>query len=245
MHTYLYDGTFDGLLTVYFYAYKDNCIFNICPLQQYQPDLHSIKKDVHTEPDKAERIRKSIYTKLSSTVMYNLYLLYLSELPECNLLGLQYLRLCYNKGIVIHTAKHHPIIRQVEDYRYKVTRELDRMKGFLRFQQIDEKVYYAKFAPDHNQLPLLRNHLEKRFSDQKWIVHDQRRNTALIYNLHHSMLMPFTNEEAATLLQGRHDDYSELFRRYFNTIAIKERTNKRLQDQYMPKRYRDYMPETK
>ncbi|MBQ3119660.1 MAG: DUF4130 domain-containing protein, partial [Peptococcaceae bacterium] len=42
-----------------------------------------------------------------------------------------------------------------------------------------------------------------------------------------------------------HDDCIDLFQRYFNTIAIKERTNKRLQDQYMPKRYREYMPETK
>lgn len=245
MHIYLYDGTFDGLLTVYFYAYKDPDIYNICPLQQYQPDLLTTPKEIYTEPDKAERIRKSVYSGLSSSVMYNLYLLYLSELPECNLLGLQYLRLCYAQGIAIHHAKQHPVIRQLEDYRHKVLRELDRMKGFLRFQKIDEAVYYAAFAPDHNQLPLLRNHLEKRFSDQKWVVHDERRSTALIYNLHHSMLMPFTKEEAAQLLAGRHDDYSELFQRYFNTIAIKERTNKRLQDQYMPKRYREYMPETK
>ena len=123
--------------------------------------------------------------------------------------------------------------------------ELDRVKGFLRFQKIDENVYYAKFAPDHNQLPLLRSHLEKRFSDQKWIVHDERRNTALVYNLHRSMLVPLTTEEASQLVEGKHDDCIDLFQRYFNTIAIKERTNKRLQDQYMPKRYREYMPETK
>jgi len=244
MHSYLYDGSFDGLLTVYFYAYNDKNIYEICSQATYQPSLHTIPKDIVTQTDKAERIRKSVYAKLSSSVMYNLYLLYLSELPNCNMLGLEYLRLCYSQGLAIHNAKHHPVIRQLEDYRYKVTRELDRIKGFLRFQQIDSRVYYADFAPDHNQLPLLRNHLEKRFSDQKWIVHDKRRNTALIYNLQHSILIPFTDEEAAQLLKDKQDDYVELFQRYFNTINIKERTNKRLQDQYMPKRYREYMPET-
>ena len=244
MHTYLYDGTFDGLLSVYFYAYNDKDIYTICPQTLYQPSLHTIPKQIVTQKDKAERIRKSVYTKLSSTVMYNLYLLYLSELPDCDVLGLEYLRLCYKQGIAINNAKHHPVIRQLEDYRYKVTRELDRMKGFLRFQQIDTHVYYAKFAPNHNQLPLLRNHLEKRFSDQKWIVHDERRSTALVYNLEHSMIVPFTVEEAERMLQDKHDDYIDLFQRYFQTIAIKERTNKRLQDQYMPKRYREYMPET-
>ena len=177
--------------------------------------------------------------------MYNLYLLYLSELPDCDLLGLRYLRLCYTHGNAINQAKHHPIIRQTEDYRRKVTRELDRMKGFLRFQQIDEKVYYAQFAPDHNQLPLLRTHLERRFSDQKWIVHDERRNIALIYNLERSMIIPFTKKDSAQLLEGRQDEYIELFQRYFQTIAIKERANKRLQDNYMPHRYRNYTPETK
>ena len=244
MNTYLYDGTFDGLLTAYFYAYKDTNLYTICAQAKHQPALHETVKQIATQTDKAERIRKSVYDKLSSTVMYNLYLLYLSELPDCDVLGLRYLRLCYQHGISINQAKHHPVIRQVEDYRYKVTRELDRMKGFLRFQQIDKQVYYAKFAPDHNQLPLLRRHLMRRFSDQKWIVHDQRRNIALVYNLFDSMIVPLTQEEATALLQDKQDDYIHLFQRYFNTIAIKERTNKRLQDQSMPHRYRQYMPET-
>ena len=244
MNTYLYDGTFDGLLTAYFYAYKDTNLYTICAQAKHQPALHETIKQITTQTDKAERIRKSVYDKLSSTVMYNLYLLYLSELPDCDVLGLYYLRLCYQHGISINQAKHHPVIRQVEDYRYKVTRELDHMKGFLRFQQIDKQVYYAKFAPDHNQLPLLRRHLMKRFSDQKWIVHDQRRNIALVYNLFDSMIVPLTQEEATALLQDKQDDYIHLFQRYFNTIAIKERTNKRLQDQSMPYRYRQYIPET-
>lgn len=244
MHIYIYDGTFDGLLTVYFYAYKDHDIDSICTQEQYQPTLHAIPKQCITEPDKAERIRNSIDAKLSHTVMYNLYLLYLSELPNCDLLGLQYLRLCYSQGIAINQAKQHPVIHQVEAYRYKVTRELNRIEGFLRFQKLDETTYYAKFSPDHNQLPLLKRHLETRFADQKWIVHDERRNCALVYNLQQSLLIPFTAEDAHVLLDGKEDDYIALFQRYFNTIAIKERTNKRLQDQYMPYRYRKYMPET-
>lgn len=244
MYAYLYDGTFDGLLTVYFYAYNDHSVHTICPFALYQPTLHETPKEIVSQLDKAERIRKSVYQKLSSSVMYNLYLLYLSELPYCDLLGLQYLRLCYQKGIEIHNAKQHPVMRQVEDYRYKVTRELDRMKGFLRFQQIDNKVYYAKISPDHNQIPLLQTHLKRRFSDQKWIVHDEKRNQALLYNLTDCMIAPFSKEEATLLLQDKQDDYIDLFQRYFNTITIKERTNKHLQDNFMPKRYRQYMPET-
>lgn len=244
MNSYLYDGSFDGLLTAYFYAYKDADVYNICRETGYQPDLLSQPVCVTTEPDKAERILQSVQRNLSAYTMQNLYLLYLSELPDCDLLGLQYLRLCFQHGTGINQAKQHPVIRKVEDYRHKVHIEYDHMKGFLRFQQIDSRVFYARFAPDHNQLPLLRPHLERRFSDQKMIVHDEKRHCALLYNLQSSMIVSFTAEDAARLLKNSRDDHIDLFRRYFHTINIPERANPKQQAGYMPHRYRKYMPET-
>lgn len=244
MHTYLYDGSFDGLLTAYFYAYKDPDVYTVCPQQHYQPDLLSQPRSITTEPDKADRIYRSVRQNLSEQTLHNLYLLYLSELPDCDLLGLRYLRLCFVNGAKINLAKHHPVIRQVEDYRHKVHVELEHMKGFLRFQQIAPLIFYAQFAPDHNQLPLLLPHLRRRFSDQKMIVHDKKRHCALIHNLPHSTIMPLTDEDAAQLLQNSQDDTIDLFRQYFQSINIPERANPRLQAQYMPHRYRTYMDET-
>lgn len=244
MHSYLYDSTFDGLLTAWFYAYKDDTVYTICRNTDYQPDLLSQPVPVKTQPDKADRIRQSVQHNLSSYTMRNLYLLYLSELPDCDLLGLQYLRLCFQHGAGINHAKHHPVIRKVEDYRRKVYIEYDHMKGFLRFQQIGGQLFYARFAPDHNQLPLLRPHLERRFSDQKMIVHDEKRHCALLYNLQSSMIVPFTAEDAARLLENSLDDSIHAFRQYFQAINIPERANPKQQAGYMPHRYRKYMPET-
>ncbi len=244
MRTYLYDGSFDGLLTAYFYAYKDPDVYTVCRQQNYQPDLLSQSRNIVTEPDKADRIYRSVWQNLSEQTLHNLYLLYLSELSDCDLLGLRYLRLCFINGANINLAKQHPVIRQVDDYRHKVYKELEHMKGFLRFQQIAPLTFYACFAPDHNQLPLLLPHLQRRFSDQKMLVHDEKRSCALIYNLHHSTIVPFTADDAARLLQNSQDDTIELFRQYFQSINIPERVNPRLQAQYMPHRYRSYMGET-
>ena len=244
MRLYLYDGTFDGLLTAYFYAYKDQDIYDISRQDSYQVDLLSQPRSIATEVDKAARIYRSVCQKLSADTMRNLYLLYLSELPHCDLLGLRYLRLCFANGTQINRAKQHPIIRQVEDYRHKVMTEYDHMKGFLRFQQIDQQVYFGHFAPDHNQLPLLLPHLEKRFSVQKLIVYDEKRSCALLYDLQRSVIVPFSQADAAQLLQDKQDDTIDLFRQYFQSITIAERANPRLQAQYMPHRYRKYMPET-
>lgn len=244
MQTYLYDGTFEGLLTAFFYAYRDPDIYDIARQDNYQPDLLSQPVVIHTEQDKVNRIEQSVKHNLSEHTFQNLFFLYLSELPNCDWLGLRYLRLCFTEGAGINRAKHHPIIRQVEDYRHKVSIELDHMKGFLRFEQIDQMVFYAHFAPDHNQLPLLQPHLQKRFSDQKMIVHDEKRNCALIYNLQYSMLIPYTKEDAIQLLQSKNDDCIALFRQYVQSVNIPERANPKLQLAYMPRRYRKYMPET-
>ncbi|MBR4944562.1 MAG: TIGR03915 family putative DNA repair protein [Peptococcaceae bacterium] len=244
MHTYLYDGSFDGLLTAYFYAYKDSSVQNICRETDWQPDLLSQPVPVSMEPDKARRVLDSVQKKLSSYTARNLYLLYLSELPGCDLLGLKYLRLCYQQGAGINLAKHHPVIHQVEDIRRKVLHEYDHMKGFLRFQQIDRFVYFARFAPDHNQLPLLIPHLERRFSDQKMIVYDEKRSLAMLYNLEHSILVPFTASDAEQIAGNSSDDFIHLFRQYFQAINIPERANPKQQAGYMPHRYRRYMPET-
>ena len=240
----LYDGSFDGLLTAYFYAYKDPDVYTVCRQQNYQPDLLSQSRNIVTEPDKADRIYRSVRQNLSEQTLHNLYLIYLCELSDCDLLGLRYLRLCFINGASINLAKQHPVIRQVDDYRHKVYKELEHMKGFLRFQQIAPLTFYACFAPDHNQLPLLLPHLQRRFSDQKMLVHDEKRSCALIYNLHHSTIVPFTADDAARLLQNSQDDTIELFRQYFQSINIPERANPRLQAQYMPHRYRSYMGET-
>lgn len=244
MNAYLYDGSFYGLLTAYFYAWNDNDIYTIAKEAAYTSDLLSRPVHIVTQTDKAQRIIHSVQQNLSAYTMKNLYLIYLSELTECDLLGLTYLRLCFSKGNGINHAKQHPVIRQVDAIHRKVMHEYDHMKGFLRFQKINDQIFFARFAPDHNQLPLLMHHLTERFSDQKMIVHDEKRNCAMLYNLQERVIIPFTKEDAAHILADCQDDTIDLFRRYFQTINIPERENLRQQAGYMPHRYRKYMPET-
>lgn len=244
MNTYLYDGSFYGLLTAYFYAWKDTAIYTIHRETAYEPDLLSHPVHIAVQDDKAQRIMNAVQQNLSAYTMKNLYLLYLSELPGCDLLGLEYLRLCFSNGDRINRAKHHPVIRKVDDIHRKVLHEYDHMKGFLRFQKIDSQIFFASFAPDHNQLPLLMPHLTQRFSDQKMLVHDEKRNCAMLYDLQQSVIIPFTLEDASRLLADRQDDTIDLFRQYFHSINIPERENLRQQTAFMPHRYRKYMPET-
>ena len=75
MNAYLYDGSFYGLLTAYFYAWNDNDIYTIAKESAYTSDLLSQPVHIVTQTDKAQRIIHSVQQNLSAYTMKNLYLI--------------------------------------------------------------------------------------------------------------------------------------------------------------------------
>ena len=62
------------------------------------------------------------------------------------------------------------------------------------------------------------------------------RNIAIIYNTKEYEIIDSSNLKIPTISENE-QKYQELWSTFFNTISIKERTNSRLQMQYMPKKY--------
>lgn len=114
----------------------------------------------------------------------------------------------------------------------------------MRFVPLAPLVFYSKIEPDHNILPLLSAHFTKRFSDQSFLIHDLKRQYALVYDLKQPYFAPLTINEAQEMLDRRPDDpYSELFQTFFDATTIPQRRNLRLQKYWMPKRYWKHIDE--
>jgi len=122
---------------------------------------------------------------------------------------------------------------------FKVEREVDRMRGILRFYPQDD-VYAARCAPDHFVLPALAQYFSVRFGETSWLIIDEKRALSL------SCLPPesakLVREEANAQSAGG-DEWEDLWRHYHSTINNEERKNPNLQRQFMPKRYWKYLPE--
>ncbi|TXD94820.1 DUF4130 domain-containing protein [Gillisia hiemivivida] len=43
---------------------------------------------------------------------------------------------------------------------------------FVRFQLTKHKIYFATIEPDFNVLPIILQHFESRYADQKWIIYN-------------------------------------------------------------------------
>lgn len=89
---YLYDGTFDGLLTIVFDCYLQKSIpSNIAPETGYLPNLLEQPMYIATNEVKAKRIWNGIYHSISYTALYDCYYSFLSCQKGKEMLILKYL----------------------------------------------------------------------------------------------------------------------------------------------------------
>lgn len=110
----------------------------------------------------------------------------------------------------------------------------------VRLCEIENNLWYSSIHPDNNVIEQVGQFLMKRFPKQNMILHDKNRNLVLLYNCqnkndyeiiqvpHNFEINSFSKEEL---------QFQKLWKTFFQTIAIQERTNSRLQMQYMPKKY--------
>lgn len=118
------------------------------------------------------------------------------------------------------------------------------LNGLLRFIEIGDNLFYASIHPDNNIIENLGQHFIRRLPTQNFIIHDKNRNIAFLYNTKEYKIIDSTLLTIPDISE-KEKKYQELWTAFFKTIAIKERTNSRLQMQYMPKKYWDDLVEMK
>ena len=75
----------------------------------------------------------------------------------------------------------NPAVLLVEKLRYKAWHEAERMLGFLRFEELENGVLYARMEPPYAVLPLIAPHFADRLYQENWIIHDLRRGQAAVH----------------------------------------------------------------
>ncbi len=245
MKEYVYDNSFDGLLTAIFDAYPEKGSIKLTKESCYTPNLLYESITVQTDQDKADRVYNSLYNKLSYTTLSNVYHLYLCDADDIDTLIFNYIKLCYKHSDNINLAKNNDIIRAVDKYTKRVYGEAHRFQGFVRFKEIAPLVFYAKVEPDHNILPLIINHFKERFSDQHFIIHDLKRKYAIVYDLKEAYLQDLSLKEGQRLSKLTDtDSFENLFKSFYQSITLKERHKERQMRSYMPSRYWKHLIET-
>lgn len=240
---YIYDGSFPGLMTVIFEAfYSIQKPDDIIKDEDYQEGLFDKVITIETDLDKSDRVYKAIKEKISLKSLKKIYNCYLSEEKNMGYMIYQYLVLGFKIGNKIDSYLKHDIVDQVFKISNKVSKEKHLLLGLLRFKKVQGGLFYAPFEPDYNIISLIAPHFARRLSQQDWIIHDKKRKIAAIYNKKEWVI---TEMDEPNSIQYSEEEsfYQELWQNFYESIAIKDRKNPRLQRQYMPKRYWKYLVE--
>jgi len=240
---YVYDGSFEGLLTAVYEAYYQSMKPDLIVSQaNYQEDLLVKKIVIQTDCLKADKVYDAIIKKISYEALQKVFCVFLSELPESATMIYEYLRLGWMIGEKVDFCLSEQKVLNVHTVFKKVSSEKHRMLGFIRFRKIKGNIYYAPIEPDYNIIGLLAPHFARRFNDQYFVIHDVRRNTAVVYNRSEWIISEFTANQVIAFDKDE-QNVQNLWKQFFDSITIKDKINPRLQKQFMPKRYWKYLIE--
>ena len=127
----------------------------------------------------------------------------------------------------------------LNETEHSIRREAHKYKGFVRFEET-ELGFFARISPKYDILPLIAGHFFERYGDER-IIYDEHRAKAALISKNGYEIVSASVEQFETSEDEKR--FEKLWRLFFDTVAIKERENKRLQQSFVPQRYRENMPE--
>ena len=254
MIVFIFDNTFEGLLTAVFDAYSRRTFPDMLIIDgQLLPMFYDEVFTVTTDEERAGRVWKGLQKKLSSSALGALTQTWLADLPQVPMLLFRYIRKAIDTPFSIETNFADPDVLELSKIWKKVDWERVRMLQFIRFQKAADGTFFAALEPEHNALPLAIDHFKDRFADQRWLIYDIKRQYGYYYDLKEVREITFDEDTCeGHLLTGMLDEslmdkdeklFQKLWKTYFKAISIKERANPRKHRQDMPVRYWKYLTE--
>lgn len=235
---YIYDGTFDGLMTVVFDAYK---IIEKINIKEDADQIEMFENIfVKTDIEKASRVKKGIASKFSKGLITEFLEIHSSDNPNKADTIARCIKGIYNYGINFLTSADEWAVNFVGILK-NFRNEVHDYKGLLRFREIQEDFLLAEITPHNDILMFLTPHFLSRMPNEKFIIYDVNRKKAAFCICGKCELMIVES------LTAKNSDREEFFKaawmKFYETVGIDERRNKKLMISNMPKKYWKYLPE--
>lgn len=236
---YCYDGSYEGLLTVIFRAYKDRHSLGRVSSESRQLDFVTQELVVLTNEEEAHRVEQYL-KKYSWRFLYELRAAFLSCAPnkDTAIVHTVFKALELGEGIFDSVDEHAFEMRRLAR---QVLGERHRYLGLIRFREMVDGTLFATIEPKNNVLPILISHFEERYPRERFAIYDKKRNVIAYYDGKRTeVLFP---EKLEIQWSNEEEEFSELWKIFYRSIAIKERENKKLRQSHLPKYYWKHLVE--
>lgn len=230
-----YDGTFAGFLTCVFESYVNHEE----PVEFRGPEdpccsLYPLRT-IATHPERATRVYRSLGPRLGPEGREWVIRGFLTCLPQRELYLWRFLRMGFCRGPAVIRELTDPRVDKLRKAVLFLNREAHLYTGFTRFSDL-HGVLAGEIQPKNRVLPLLRPHFCGRYPQEKLVLHDSTHGEALFHQPGKWAILPV---EGFTLGPAGAEElaFRQMWRAFYDTIAIEGRRNEKCRMTQMPKRY--------
>ena len=250
-YVYLCEDTLEGILTAVYQAYEerhghDNNRIQICS-EYYNQEFMTVYISVKTDFEKAVKVARTIQNKISGDVYEFLQKASVSSNSRKADAIYRVIILALNMGSRVLNYLTEPNVEFLMELERSTNNEIQRLLQFLRFQELKNGYLFARINPKCAILPYLAEHFSDRLSGENWIIVDTVRDSVLIHEKDSKCFLANVDDVDFDSFTPEYSEdeelWQKLWKRFVDTIAIKERINPRLQMQMLPLRFRKYMKE--
>lgn len=237
----IYDGSFEGFLTlvheVYYQKIDQNAIHKKTPPNLCFDEIHTIETDM----EKAKKVFTALKKHFPKSHLNTICYIFLCDSQNFENDLLHFIQLGFKDIANLSNITNTSIFR-IHSLEKEYLRLSHKMYGFTRFEELDDKILYAKIETKFNILMLLGNHFSKRLGNHPFIIHDIPRSLAYVRENNQSNI-----KEVSAFETPIHSDaeihFKKLWKTFFHSVAIENRKNQKLQKQLVPLLYRAHMSE--
>lgn len=235
----VYDGSFEGFLTlVHDYYYKS---LQITQISKKFSGMLFDEIEILTDERKAQKVLKAIKNKLLTKDFNTIKNIFLCDTKEFETHLLSYIILGFKNAKNLKNI-NHPSVFFINELEKEYFRVVHRMKGFIRFEEVEDGTLYTKIDTKFNILYYLGKHFINRLGSCEFIIHDIKREYAFVHSKEQTQILHVDSYEKPTYSKDE-EHFQRLWKVFFQSVTIQSRENKKLQQQLVPLIYREHMSE--
>lgn len=239
----LYDGSFDGFLSAVFASYLHRpAPLSVESQDGVQQQFGITYLPVETDEAQARRTEEGIRRTMGQDAYETVCKAFWAESPSGSAVLYRYIRLGMRIGKAIVHSLTADCVAEVNALALRLGNEVTHLIQFVRFSRLEGGIYYAAIEPKGFVLPLLMPHFAARYQIQPFLLHDRTHQVVGVFDTHEWVLADASSLRLPGFAEGE-TAWRRLWKAFYESIAIKERQNLRLQMQHVPLRYRNGMTE--
>ncbi|NCC02024.1 MAG: DNA metabolism protein [Clostridia bacterium] len=246
---YMCEDSLEGILSAVYGAYMSRYgheYQSVAAGDYVERELFTEYISVVTDVDKAMRVADAVVHKISGLAWHWIkYAAMSCHMDKADSIY-KFLVLGFREGPKIIEQLANPIVNRMMWLEREVSRETQRLYGFVRFKELSQGIMFSKLAPKHHQLPLLAEHFADRFPMENWMIYDENRHEVCVHEVGKGWFMTSSvtaDDSVIRQVSESEKQFEEWWKSFYETIGIKERENPRCRMNMMPKMYWKNMPE--